>query len=276
MTKLKQFLKTTALGRVLLMPYRFWFGLRYLLPDLKYLFTLTFTSREIDNFSYDITPLNTEYLIAFVASITERPVADIRRYVEEIQQDDALRQHLYRATVASHYKYYADPVAKYGRRIGWYAFIRALKPKVVLETGTNKGLGTCIIAAALLRNAKDGTPGYIYTTDIDPVSGELFQAPYNAYGKILFGDSITSLQQLDATVDLFINDSDHSPDYEMREYEVMQSKLAPAAVIIGDNAHCSAKLWEFSQRTQRRFLFFQEQPYQHWHVGAGLGVSYIK
>lgn len=274
MERVKHLLKTTTVGRVVLIPYRFRFGLRYLTPNFWQLVRLSFVSREIDNLTYDLTDLNTQYLIAFVAAITKRPVAEIRSYVQEILNDQMLRDHILRFTQSAPERYIADEEARYGRRIGWYAFVRALKPKVVVETGTNKGLGTCIIAAALWRNEQAGDHGYLYSTDIDPAAGYLFQEPYARFGKILYGDSIESLRKLDATIDLFINDSDHSQDYEMKEYEAVQSKLSPTAVIIGDNAHCSSQLWEFSQRTQRQFIFFQEQPVHHWYQGAGIGVSY--
>lgn len=274
MKHVKHLLKTTTVGRVVLIPYRFRFGLRYLTPNFWQLVRLSFVSREIDNLTYDLTNLNIQYLIAFMVAITKRPVAEIRGYVQEILDDQMLRDHILSFTQSAPERYIADEEARYGRRIGWYAFVRALKPKVVVETGTNKGLGTCIIAAALWRNEQAGDSGYLYSTDIDPAAGYLFQAPYARFGKILYGDSIKSLSTLDATIDLFINDSDHSQDYEMKEYEAVQSKLSPTAVIIGDNAHCSSKLWEFSQRTQRQFIFFQEQPVHHWYQGAGIGVSY--
>ena len=39
----------------------------------------------------------------------------------------------------------------YGRRLGWYALVRALKPRTVVETGADKGLGSCVLAALRLR-----------------------------------------------------------------------------------------------------------------------------
>ena len=50
-------------------------------------------------------------------------------------------------------------------------------------------------------------------TDINPNAGYLFDEIYSENGKILYGDSIESLK-LNAEIDLFINDSDHSAEYE--------------------------------------------------------------
>ena len=92
----------------------------------------------------------------------------------------------------------------------------------------------------------------------------------------MYGDSIASLQLLTAQVDIFINDSDHSPDYEEREYEVIAPKLARGALVLGDNSHCTDKLLEFALRTNRRFLFFAEKPDAHWYPGAGIGCAFDK
>jgi hypothetical protein len=93
-------------------------------------------------------------------------------------------------------------------------------------------------------------------------------------GKILYGDSITSLKTLSEPVDLFINDSDHSADYEAREYEVIAPLLSKTALILGDNSHVTDKLARFSRQQGRHFLMFHERPKDHWYPGAGIGISF--
>jgi hypothetical protein len=92
----------------------------------------------------------------------------------------------------------------------------------------------------------------------------------------LYGDSIETLRQITGSINIFINDSDHSAEYEMKEYQTIAAKLAEDALIIGDNAHCSKKLLEFAQSTDRNFLFFQEKPKSHWYFGAGIAVAFPK
>jgi hypothetical protein len=215
------------------------------------------------NFIYDLTPRNKKYLASFVAVTTGRPVAEVEGFVAEVEADESLRAH-----VGGVY---------YGRRLGWYALVRALKPRVVVETGVDQGLGSCVIAAALRRNAGDGSPGRYYGTDINPDAGRLFTAPYSEVGEILYGDSIGSLQGLLAggiVIDMFINDSDHSADYEQREYQLVASALANDAVVVGDNAHVTLELSAFARQTGRDFLFFKEEPTGHWYPGAGIGVAF--
>src|SRR5690606_983731 len=94
-----------------------------------------------------------------------------------------------------------------------------LKPRCVVETGLDKGHGAVLLCAALQRNAAEGARhGQYYGTDINPAAGYLLSGPYAMYGKILVGDSIASLKTLTDPIDLFINDSDHSADYEYAEY----------------------------------------------------------
>jgi hypothetical protein len=76
-------------------------------------------------------------------------------------------------------------------------------------------------------------------------------------------------------VDLFINDSDHSADYEYREYQVIAPKLSANAVILGDNAHTNDKLARYSEETGRSYLFFKEDPAEHWYPGGGIGFSFL-
>ena len=47
-----------------------------------------------------------------------------------------------------------------------------------------------------------------------------------------------------------------------------------SAVVLGDNAHVTDKLYQFATRTGRKFLFFQQKPLNHWYPGAGIGAAY--
>jgi predicted O-methyltransferase YrrM len=152
--------------------------------------------------------------------------------------------------------------------------VRATKPKKVVETGVEKGLGSCVIAAALKKNAEEGSQGIAYGTDINPAAGYLVGGVYAPYSKIFYGDSIESLKTLEGPIDLFINDSDHSAEYEAREYDTIEPKLSSGALVLGDNAHVTDKLLLFAEKTRRSFLYFQERPSGHWYPGAGIGIAF--
>ena len=246
----------------------------YIKPRLSELINWTQTSREITNFTYDLTENNIAQLAGWVSVISSCSLQNAMSWIHELLGDDDLRNHLNQLTSASDGVIAADLNMGYGRRLGWYALVRALKPKTVIETGVDKGFGSCVLAAALLRNRAEGYPGTYFGTDINPQAGWLFQGPYRDAGDILYGDSVESLQQFQGSIDLFINDSDHSAEYEEREYACISSKLSSGAVVLGDNAHVTDKLYKFASATGRRFLFFSEKPAEHWYPGAGIGAAW--
>jgi len=104
--------------------------------------------------------------------------------------------------------------------------------------------------------------------------GKLLDGKYKEDSEILYGDSIKSLEKFKFKIDLFINDSDHSGDYEYLEYKIILNKLSSNAIILGDNSHVTDKLSVFSKENKRKFIFFKEQPLEHWYPGAGIGISF--
>lgn len=250
------------------------FALSYYTPTLLAIIPWLWRSREVSNFTYDLTDHNKRYLASTVATVTGVDLVTIERYLSELDSDSQLRRHVADLTASGPSRDVSDPVQHFGRRLGWYAFARALKPEVIVETGVEKGLGACVLTKALIENAKEGHPGRYYGTDIDTDAGYLFRPPYSGVGEILYGDSIESLQRLDRGIDLFINDSDHSAEYEAREYRVVASRLTPSAIVLADNAHGSTALRDFSAETNRHFIFFAERPKDHWYPGAGIGISF--
>jgi hypothetical protein len=266
--------RTPLLGRFLLVIYRAGTAWSYFREPLANLLRLLFASREISNFTYDLEQTNEKHLASAIADITGKSYDAVMSFIREIKADDELRSHISVLTRESDLAFIADSQARFGRRIGWYALARILKPRVIIETGVDKGLGACLLTAALRRNAREGHPGRYFGTDLNPKAGYLLSGDYASYGTILYGDSIASLKNFAGTIDLFINDSDHSPDYEAGEYRAIADKLSRQAVILGDNAHCTDKLLEFSLERGRHFVFFREKPARHWYPGAGIGFSF--
>ena len=233
-----------------------------------------FRSREHTNLTYDLTEINKRYLASLIAIVTDVSYDEIATYIRELEADEELSAHIQRSVRESDDAFLMDSTVRFGRRLGWYALVRALKPGVVVETGVDKGLGSCVLTAALRRNLKDGYPGYYYGTDINLFAGSLFCGEYRKFGEILYGNSIASLQRLDISIDVFISDSEHSATYEEREYQAVAEKLSSHAVIVGDDALATDRLLDFALATDRQFLFFREVPRGHWYPGEGLGVAF--
>ncbi len=227
---------------------------------------------ENSNFYYDLTDLNKHQLAHFVSVVGNVTVEDAVGYIGELAADQPLFSHLQAGVTASYPQ--KEIVVAYGRRLGWYALARALKPKVLVETGVDHGVGACVLCAALLRNFAEGRPGRYFGLDLNPSAGRLLTGPYATVGEMIYGDSIESLGKFPHAIDLFINDSDHSEDFESREYEAMAPLLAPGATVLGDNSHTTDALGRFARSHGMNFLFFREQPKAHWYFGAGIGAAY--
>lgn len=191
-----------------------------------------FRSREDTNFTYHLTADNICYLAHTVAVVTKTDYSLILKYIDEAQSDEILRDTILSAIEHSPEKRSADKEVRFGRRLGWYAFARAMKPNIIVETGVDKGLGSVLLCAALLRNREEGFEGRYYGTDINPEAGYFLEGRYKEVGEVLYGDSITSLSEFSEQIDLFINDSDHSSEYEYQEYQTIMPLITDRTIIL--------------------------------------------
>ncbi|SCL59350.1 O-methyltransferase [Micromonospora chersina] len=274
-TKLRRAIARSRLAPVAAFPKRLARVARHDARVLRTSARWLLTSREHHNYTYELTKLSRHHLAWFVSVTCDVPVGQVRRWFAEIEGDDKLRVHIETATATASRRGLADRQVRYARRIGWYAIVRARKPAHVVETGVDKGLGSCVLAAALLRNAAEGHPGRLTSLDINPEAGYLARAtPWADVVDLVIGDSVASIGALDRPVDLFLHDSDHSRVHERSEFEAVEPKLAPGAVLLTDNVTATNVLAEHAERTGRRFLAYRETPARHWYPGDGIGVAW--
>jgi predicted O-methyltransferase YrrM len=228
-------------------------------------------SREHTNYTYDLTPRNLEHLAWWVALVTGEPVDRARGWIAEANEDTDLRAHVRETTARASRRGLADTTVRYGRRLGWYALVRAVRPERVIETGTDKGLGSVVLAAALLRNGS----GRLSTLDVNPESGYLISGRYAEVVDRVIGDSVETLAAGREPVDVFLHDSLHTFEYETAEFTAVQPRLSAGALVLSDNAHESDALAAWAERTGRQFSFFAEQPAGHWYPGDGIGAAWF-
>jgi predicted O-methyltransferase YrrM len=272
--RLLQSLNSTPAGVVINIPRRIVYALGYYVPKLAKILAWGFGSRETTNYTYDLSDDSLFYLMHTIAVVTGADLDVVGGYIEEARTDAQLRATVIGAIRESRFRYLSDARCEFGRRLGWYALVRIMKPRVVVETGVDKGLGAILLCAALLKNRADGAGGIYFGTDINPEAGWLLRPPYSQVGSVLFGDSIESLQKLPQNIDLFINDSDHSGDYEYREYRTIAEKLSDRAIVLGDNSHVTPMLARFAAECGMQFLHFREVPRDHWYPGCGIGIAF--
>jgi predicted O-methyltransferase YrrM len=256
--------------------------LRLLIPFIKLTIILKFNSTnlkrsliwltknsEFTNFLYDLTSLNRNQMIGAISSITNKSISEVEQYFLEIVNNLDLKNKLeIRSSQLLRRKELPIPIPL-GRREVWYVLIRIYKPLVIVETGTEKGLGSLVIQSAIDKNKQ----GKLYTLDIDPYSGSLLNPEDLQNIRLLIGDSIQNINTIN-DIDFFIHDSDHSAEHERNEIKAASTKLTSNAIVISDNSHVTDVLFQWSREEGRKFLFLKETPLDHWYAGGGVGISF--
>jgi Methyltransferase domain len=231
-------------------------ALRYLLRD-----------REFTNLTYEIT--NEDELATFLARCLDRPRAEIAGFIAEPAADDELLGEL-RGALRRRPDRNDEP--RFGRRLGWYALVRALRPGIVFETGVHDGLGSALLLRALERNDSGKLIGF----DVAADSGWLVPASLRDRYELVMGDIRETLPRTLAVggVDLFIHDSLHTYEHERFELETVVAASADRiAGIVSDNAHATTALEDVCREHGLRYALFLERPRDHFYPGAGLGLG---
>ncbi len=156
--------------------------------------------RETTNFTYDLDPLNIDQLCWFVSAVCGAQVGQIRAWMRELEGDENLISEVTKRLSSNPRRGICAQEPHWARRVGWYALVRAAQPDHIVETGTQLGLGSCAMAAALLRNGH----GRLTTIDIDPEAGHLISDPWASVIDRRIGSSLEVLAGL-KDVDMFIH-----------------------------------------------------------------------
>jgi hypothetical protein len=268
-SKLRQRIATSPIARGAAVPLRTMIVMRYDARLIGRSINWLLHSRETTNFTYDLDALNRDQLCWFVSAVAEAPIAQVRVWMQELEDDTKLVDHLTSRLSSNPRRRICATEPHWARRFGWYALVRAAQPDHVVETGTHLGLGSSAIAAALLRNGH----GRLTTIDVDPDAGYLIGEPWASVIDRRTGSSIEVLAGM-RDVDMFLHDSLHTYDYETAELAAVEPNLRADAIILSDNAHDSSALSDWAERTGRHYLFFKEQPLSHWWPGDGIGAAW--
>ena len=265
-----------VLGPALLFLYRCNLAARSICSSIPSAWQWLKESREVTNFTYDLEQRNLCYLCALISEVTARPYSEIEIFAFEAINNETLRSHVRVMHQDPLRRQFADERLKWGRQLAYYILVRAMKPKVVVETGVDKGLGAIAIAAAIQRNQQDGFVGRYYGTDINPDAGYLLSGEYAEFGEILVGDSASLLASFQSPIDFFVFDSERTPEYEALEYQKVRDKLTGDAILLTTFAHGSLALLNFALESGRHYLTFRERPEGHFYPGSEIGIAFAK
>jgi hypothetical protein len=254
--RLRWFSKARAVRRVGAPLRRHW---RFVLSD-----------PEPDNFTYELA--NEDELVAWVSDVSGCPVQDVRRVLAEPGSDAALDARL-RATAGRRW-WWSKPRPPLGKRRGWYALARLLRPALIVEAGVHDGLGSLLLLRALERNAAEGAEGRLVSFDVNPAAGWIAGA--DPRWTLRIESSRTGLPALlsgGEAVGMFIHDSLHTYEHERWELATVGPQLAGDGVLISDNVHATPALAECCAELGLRYWEFAERPVAHFYPGAAMGAG---
>jgi hypothetical protein len=224
---------------------------------------------ETDNFTYDLS--NEPELAAWVTTVTGCEPGVASRCVSEPGADERLLVRLRAATAGRWLWTKREP--RFGKRLGWYALARILKPGLILETGVHDGLGSMILVRALERNADEGVTGRLVSFDINPNAGWLVGE--HPLWELRIESSRAGLPAVLArqtAPDMFVYDGVHSRDAELWELETVQARLSDDGVLVSDDAHTGA-MAAVCERHGLVYSEVAERPSGHFYPGALLAAG---
>lgn len=238
-----------------------------------------------------------KYFDAVLRKLGRTPAATYEEYREEVRSDVALRE-VYEAAVAQQrirrkYDRYDDRFANEANVVNYYALIRELQPRRVVETGTATGSMTSWVLAALSRNGN----GDLVSIDLAPRAGSLtmdisvaedeigFLIPGECKGRWDYrsGDAKTLLPKvlLEQPADIFIHDSLHTRTHMLFEYNVARALMRPGSVILSDDILWNTAWFSFLESHDLRGLGCISNPnlgftvnsFDSYELAIGVGVQ---
>ncbi|HEY2915229.1 MAG TPA: class I SAM-dependent methyltransferase [Candidatus Angelobacter sp.] len=122
-----------------------------------------------------------------------------------------------------------------------YVICRALRPRVVVETGVGSGVTTSFILQALAANGE----GRLWSIDLPPIGVEQFAGsfvpqPLRSHWTLLRGRSRDLLPRLLSDLpapDVFLHDSLHTTRNMTFEFNAAWQKMNPGGVLLSDDIH---------------------------------------
>lgn len=228
---------------------------------------------ELTNFTYPLA--NEDELIDWVASVLSAERSQIAAYVAEAHEDEDLAAEIKRQVPAR--RKGRHPSAWFGRRLGWYAITRALKPSLVVETGIDAGHGSLLLLRALEHNANEGYDGELVSFDINPQAGWLVPERMRNRWHAIYASTFDALEPAVAgrEVGMLVHDSEHTYECERFEFRAALAHRASKLALLSDNAHVTTALRDVCAAHGADYHYFQERPEHHFYRGAGIGFGLI-
>ena len=225
--------------------------------------------------SYSFELGNVGELGEFLEGVTGTAAEVIAGYVDEALADPELTQRLRRRV---RWRFDFKRSMPLGNRLLWYALLRAVKPRYVVETGIHQGLGSLMLLRALERNAEEGVDGELTSIDLDPGSGWLVPEGLRARWTPVFGDIEADLEEAlgGRHVDVFIHESDHNEPLQRFEFSTALDHAADTLYVIDSSGVELPVLRDLCATRGGEHRLFVERPRRHFYRPPGTAVAVFR
>src|SRR5581483_3184679 len=133
-----------------------------------------------------------------------------------------------------------------------YALVRIAQPRVVLETGTYRGVSAAFIAQA--QQDAGVADAVVVSVDRLPAADLLVPEPLRSRVRLVHGDVRQLAAEpgaLPAALDFFFHDSTHRYEHQFWEFTTFWPRLAPGGYLVSHDVNLNASFPQFVADTYR-------------------------
>lgn len=266
-------LKYSPLSRLAALPLRTRIGLAATGSQAWAVLRWLVRSREWANFSYDFTPQGLDAVACAIAVLGGPSPAQVRQWADELRRDSVFAERHAQRVQHTRLARISDPTLHYGRCLVRYLLVRAARPRLTFEAGTDRGLSTWAMVRALVHEGLGPAQARIVTVDIADDRGEFLEGDEGGYVSRHVGDSVALLHAHDAPIDLFIHDTVNDDAHTRAQMAALEPRLAPGAWV--HSAWFSRAFVGACEAAQWPLLMYAEQPADHWYPGSRCGLARV-
>jgi hypothetical protein len=224
--------------------------------------------------SYTYTVANTDEVLAGIADATGVPVDALRSFAREAETDPELGDRL-----ARRLRWRLDVKRRppLGHRLGWYVLVRALRPRLLVETGIYNGLGSLTLLRALARNRADGVDGELLSFDMSDRAGWMVPEELRDGWRPVVGSTRDTLERAveGRRIDGLFQDTHHTEENQTFEFGVALRNAAPELVLVDGSGGLSPVLERLSRERGGRYRCLPLRAADHWYQRGALAFSVL-
>jgi hypothetical protein len=225
---------------------------------------------EVESYTYELA--NEDDVLEAIATALSRPREEIDRYAAEARDDPELGDRLSRRL---RWRLDVKRRPPLGKRLAWYVFARALKPRTLVETGTYRGLGSLVLLRALERNAREGHEGELISVDGAPSAGDIVAPELRARWRCVIGSTFEVLPAVvgSRSVEMLVQDTPHTKENEGFEFGLALAHATDRLLLIGSSSSRAATLERLAREHGAPYHRVAIEPRDHFCRPSGLGFA---